>query len=202
FEGPARTGAAVRAQHNLTGHPLIGFIGSFQSWHDVVGLVEAFDIVQHQKPEARLLLVGDGPDRPAILAKVKALKLEDKIIFAGKVDHERVPEYLAAFDVAAAPFRQVWNYQYGSPLKLFEYMGAGKPTVAAGIGQVKEVVDHERTGLLYPPQDIQALSTLLLKTLNDPVWAATLGAAARTQVLTRHTWRRVAEQIIGIAGRK
>jgi glycosyltransferase involved in cell wall biosynthesis len=161
--------------------------------------VEAFEIVQRQLPEARLLLVGDGPDRAAILQTVQRLKLTDKVIFAGKVDHELIPQYLAAFDVAAAPFRQVWNYQYGSPLKLFEYMGAGKPTVAAGIGQVKEVVEHGRTGLLYTPQETPALAGHLLKLLQDPAYAAKLGAAARTQVLTRHTWKRVAEQIVGIA---
>lgn len=200
FEGPAVSGAAVRARHNVTGHPLIGFIGSFQTWHDVLGLIAAFEIVQRREPEARLLLVGDGPDRRAILDAVGRLKLDGKVIFAGRVDHALIPEYLAAFDVAAAPFRQVWNYQYGSPLKLFEYMGAGKPTVAAGIGQVKEVVEHGRTGLLYPPEDTAALASLLLKALQDPAWAAGLGAAARAQVLARHTWRRVAEQIVEIVG--
>jgi glycosyltransferase involved in cell wall biosynthesis len=198
FERPA-SGDAVRAKHGLAGYPLIGYVGSFQSWHDVSGLVEAFAEVQREVPEARLLMVGSGQDQPAIQKVVQRIGLESKVVFAGKVPHEMIPEYMAAFDVAAAPFKKVWNYQYGSPLKLFEYMGAGKPTVAGGIGQVAEVLEHGRTGLLYPPQNVPEMARALLTLLKDRDLAARLGAAAHEKVMRCHTWRGVAEQVVGMA---
>ena len=71
--------------------------------------------------------------------------------FTGAVPHEEIPAWLGHFDVALAPYRPTEHAFYFSPLKLFEYMACGVPTVAARLGQIEEVVRHGETGLLYTP---------------------------------------------------
>ena len=89
---------------------------------------------------------------------------------------------------------------YFSPLKIFEFLSLGLPVVAADLGQVRGLIEHERRGLLYPPGDIPALAAALGRLIEDRGEARRLGVAGREWVLEHATWKkRVAEILERVA---
>ncbi len=164
--GREPSGRAVREKYGLADLPVVGFVGSFHKWHDVAGLIDAFATLVAADKRRRLLLVGDGHDRQKLEKKVASLKLADKVVFTGKVPHEEVPDYLAAMDVTTVPYQPIDDFFF-SPMKLFEGMAAGRPTVAADLGQIPDIVRHGETGWLYPAGDNQKLTEGLKTLLED-----------------------------------
>ncbi len=103
------------------------------------------------------------------------------------------------FDVALAPYPRPDHDFYFSPLKLFEYMACGVPVVAASLGQIEEVVRDGETGLLYPPDELEALTTACDQLLSDPDLRRRLGSAAAKEVHGRYTWDHNAERVVKLA---
>jgi glycosyltransferase involved in cell wall biosynthesis len=97
-------------------------------------------------------------------------------------------------DVAVAPYPQS-NGFYFSPLKVFEYMAAGKPVIASAIGQIRNVIDHGRNGMLVEPGSVVALVSALQCLRENPTAATQLGQAARETILSSHTWQHVVTRI-------
>jgi glycosyltransferase involved in cell wall biosynthesis len=189
------SGDEIREQHGLRGRQVVGHVGSFQEWHDVGGLLRAFVRVHSGHRDRRLLLVGDGPCRAAAESLARQLGIAESVVFAGHVPHERMSQHLAAMDVAVVPYGRRPDF-YFSPMKLFEAMALGRPTVAASLGQIAEVIDHERTGWLYEPGDVASLARGLETLLENPRLAAEIGAAGRQKILRDHTWEAVARQVL------
>ena len=193
-----KSGDAVRRLYNLDSKKVIGFLGSFQRWHDVEGLLYAFSRVYESDHKLRLLLVGDGDQRENLEGLVHDRGLGSAVVFAGRIEHELVPEYIAAMDIAVAPYDWPEDF-YGSPLKVFEYMAAGKPTVAAAIGQIEEVVEHGRTGWLYPSGNRDKLAESLASLLGSPDLCEAMGGAAKQKILSNYSWNAVACKAANLA---
>ena len=191
------SGEKFRKQYDLTGNWVIGYVGSFQSWHDTTGLLSAFAKLYREQPRVRLLLVGEGELKASMQERVRQAGLESAVTFTGHVSHERMPDCLAAMDIAVVPYAKLSNF-YFSPIKLFECMAAGKPTVAADIGQISAVIVHGETGWLYPPGERDALCQSLRTLFHDAALAARIGAAGRAAVLAGYTWEAVAAKIVRI----
>ncbi|GIV57794.1 MAG: glycosyl transferase [Rhodothermaceae bacterium] len=181
-------------------HFTVGFAGSLKPWHGLPVLAEAFARLRRHAPEARLLLVGDGPERPALERQLHDLGVHAATRFTGKVAPAHMPGLLAAMDVAVAPYPALRDC-YFSPLKIFEYMAAGRPVVASRIGQIPEVVRHGQTGLLCPPGDAATLAEALDALRRDPARRRCLGTAARQQVLRHHTWEAIARHVLDLSQR-
>ncbi|MBI3934186.1 MAG: glycosyltransferase family 4 protein [Acidobacteria bacterium] len=190
------SGDRVKERYDLNGKQVVGFVGSFQPWHDVGGLLDAFHQLYQQDNSVRLLLVGAGPQRVSLEQSAHRMGLASAVVFTGSVPYELVPEFIAAMDVAVAPFRWTQELLYGSPIKLFEYMAAGKPTVAAALGQITEVVKHGETGWLYLPGDYEELAEGISMLLCSPDLASTIGKAGKQKILQEHTWKAVAERAV------
>jgi glycosyltransferase involved in cell wall biosynthesis len=188
--------AAARAADGFT----VGFVGTLKPWHGLDVLIEAFGRLARRVPRARLLLVGDGPERARIEAALAARGLSDRVRLTGAVAPEAVPSLLLEMDAAVAPYPDLRPF-YFSPLKLFEYMAAEVPVVASRVGQVAEVLEHERTGLLVPAGDATALAVALERLARDRELGGRLGRAGREEVELRHTWDAVAQRILEIAKR-
>jgi glycosyltransferase involved in cell wall biosynthesis len=192
---PARFPARQRPSGPFT----IGFVGTLKPWHDVATLVEAVALLRAGAvPDARLLVVGDGPARAALADRVEALGIPDAVNFTSAVPATEVPGWLARMHAAVAPYRADEPF-YFSPLKLYEYMAARLPVVASRVGHLTGAVADERTGLLVPGGDAPALAHALARLATDPALCDRLGAAARAEVEANHTWDRIAARVLQAA---
>jgi glycosyltransferase involved in cell wall biosynthesis len=192
---PARFPVCPRPEGPFT----VGFVGTLKPWHDVATLVESIALLRAGTvPNARLLVVGDGPARAALADRVGALGITDAVTFTGAVPAAEVPDWLARMHAAVAPFRADESF-YFSPLKLYEYMAARLPVVASRVGHLAGVLDEERTGLLVPGGDAAALAHALARLATAPELRDRLGAAARAEVEAHHTWDRIAARVLQAA---
>lgn len=190
---PDISGAQARADLGIEGKVVIGFAGSLKPWHGVDLLIKAFSRLA--TPNCVLLIVGDGPQRTALEAQARALPGAEQILFTGAMAHDRVPKYLAAMDIAVAPFRPVDDF-YFSPLKLFEYLAMGKPVVASNVGQISELVRHGENGLLTAPGSVDALVAALDRLIADPATRERLASHTQDGIVT---WHEIAQRAVEMA---
>jgi len=180
FDGACEVGP-VRQRLGLGGRFVVGWTGSFRRFHAVEQAVDAAATLE----DATLLLVGDGPER----ARVETYARDRRVpaVFTGTVAHADLPAHLAAMDVALllAPPDDAYHY---SPLKLAEYLAAGRAVVAPALGQPAERLTDEVDAILVPPHDPAALSGALQRLRADPGLRARLGARARTAAVAHWSW--------------
>ena len=148
-------------------------VGRLQAPKDAITLVRALAAV-HGSP-FETVVVGDGPDRPAVEEEVRRLGLERAVELVGERDD--VPELLATADLFVLSSRSE-----GLPLSILEAMAAGLPVVASRVGGIPEVVVDGETGLLVPPGDPQRLADAVERLLADPSLRRRLGEAGRRRV--------------------
>jgi glycosyltransferase involved in cell wall biosynthesis len=167
---------------------VVGYVGRFVAIKDLATLVRAFARVAGKRPDAVLLLAGDGPVRPDVEALVAALTLQKQVRLAGWIE-DLAPLY-ATMDICALS-----SLNEGTPIALIEAMAAGKAVVATAVGGVADVVEHERTGLLVPPQNPEALAEALVRLAADPGERSRMGAAGREAVVGRFSAGRLVDDI-------
>jgi len=192
---PDANGAAVRRKLGFTSEDkVVGFIGTFGAWHGAPILVESWNILHSRSSvlqNAKLILIGDGPELPQVRRRIEELSLGRSIHLTGLIPQADAPDYLAACDVLISP--HVPNADgsafFGSPTKLFEYMAVGRAIVASRLGQIGEVLADEKTALLVPPGEPAPLADAIARTLTDADLRARLGAAARAEAVAKHSWR-------------
>ena len=181
--------AEVRKELGIGENPLFVFVGGFFYWHDIRGLLEAFAQVLQKCPAARLVLVGDGVQHADMVAYAHTLQIDSSVQFTGSIPHQAVPRMVNAADVAVAPYLEnpelgLW----GSPMKLFEYMASSAAIVATSLGQITEVMQDGRNGLLVPPSDVPALAAAMLKLIENPDLRRQLGRQARCDAVEQFSW--------------
>ena len=193
---PAPRDPELRVKFDLGGGPVLGFVGGLRPWHGVQALPLLIERLVARYPQLRLVIVGEGPLRAELDAAFSIRNLKEHIIFTGSLLHVEVSALIRQFDVALAPYPILDHAFYFSPLKLFEYMACGVPVVAAAVGQIADVIRDGDTGLLYPPDDIDALTSACLRVLSDPAFGQRLGLAAAAEVHAHYTWSGNATRIV------
>jgi glycosyltransferase involved in cell wall biosynthesis len=177
--------------------PVLGFVGFVRAWHGLDAVIR-FLAAQTAGPPARLVILGEGPARPGLEALAASLGVSERVRFTGLVAHEQVPALVAGFDIALQP-RVV---EYASPLKVFDYMAAGRAIVAPDQPNIREILDHERTALLFDPAREGAMAEAIGRLLADAALRRRLGEAARAELERRDfTWRGNAARIVAWAQR-
>ena len=194
FQQPVDT-AQARAELGLGDAPIMMFVGGFQMWHGLDKLLEALAEILKTLPDTHLLLVGDGPARPFVEENIRRLNLQAQVTITGFLPHARIPQLLAMADVVTVPYPKLPQEMWFSPLKLYEYMAAGKAIVASSAGQIKSVIRHGENGLLVAPGDVAELTQACLHLLQNEAERTRLGANARREAETEHAWSRQIERL-------
>ncbi|NPA31595.1 MAG: glycosyltransferase family 4 protein [Chloroflexi bacterium] len=174
-----------RAQLGLEAdHVVLIYVGRVAPEKNLPFLLRAFRGVHEVYPQARLLIVGDGPERENLEERARLMGLEQAVRFTGLVPYDEVPRYLRLADVfVTASVTEV------HPLSVIEAMAAGLPVVGVRSPGVGEVVQHEVTGLLVE-QDVAAYASAVGRLISEPETRARFGQAARQaarQYDVRHT---------------
>lgn len=200
---PDADGAAVRRRLGLEGREVIGYTGAFYRWHGLDRLVEVVGLLD--RPNLRVLMVGDGETRGRIEARVRAAGLGDRFVFTGRVPYADVPAYVAACDVCLAayePERHEATRRLGSlvfdPLKIFEYLAAERPVVVSRSANLEELFADGEHVKMVRAGDARELADAVRSLLDDPEAARRMARRGRERVLERFTWRRHAEQLHGL----
>lgn len=191
---PSIGGSAIRNKYALGGRKVIGFAGGFYPWHGLDILLDSFLSVKKDIKDAVLLLIGDGPIKDRLQTRVKELSLEKDVIFPGRVNNDDLPSYIAAFDIAVMPD----SNNYGSPMKVYEYMSTGKPVVAPRLGPLEDGITDGKEGLLFTPRNKNELSIALKKLLLDESMRNRMKNCARENIISKHTWRKNGEAVLNL----
>lgn len=175
---------------------IIGFVGSFKSWHGTDFLFEIYRSIAPMR-NVHLLAVGDGPRWGELYGKVASSSCRDTVTLTGRVPHAEIPAWTAACDVVVAPYHAAVDF-YFSPLKVIEALACARPVVAPRIGQLVELIEDGRTGLLYQPDDAQDCTKAITTLLDDPERRVAMGAAAQESVGARG-WDRIVMRVLELA---
>ncbi len=152
--------------------PLVGVVARLQPEKGVDHFLKAAARVAPLVPEARFIVVGDGPLRGELGALTKRLGVGERVCFLGFRSDAR--EITSLLDVLVVP-----SLTEGAPLVVLEAMAAGVPVAASSVGGIPDQIRHEREGLLVAPGDAEALGEAILGLLRDPAYARSLGEAGR-----------------------
>ena len=146
---------------------VLGFIGSFYAYEGLALLINALPGITEKYADAAILLVGGGPQEPALRELAKSLGLEKRIIFTGRVPHEKVQDYYNLIDVLVYPRLSMRLTELVTPLKPLEAMAQGKPLLASDVGGHRELIRNNETGMLFRAGDVEDLAEKALLLLND-----------------------------------
>jgi glycosyltransferase involved in cell wall biosynthesis len=178
---PTEPGAAERSALGVAaGDPIVLAVARLFREKGIHYLLDAWPALRASHPTARLIIVGDGPERVALEARTRSLG-EAGVRFMGTVPLESLPALYAAADVFVNPTVRVNGYD----LTILQAMAMARPVVVSNIGSVPTAVEDGTDGFLVPPADPSALAAAILRVLDDPVASAAVGARARSTVERR-----------------
>ncbi|HTX15759.1 MAG TPA: N-acetyl-alpha-D-glucosaminyl L-malate synthase BshA [Candidatus Baltobacteraceae bacterium] len=170
--------AATRARWAPEGEPILMHLSNFRPVKRVTDVVEIFALVREKIP-AKLVLMGDGPDRGAAEYIVRKKKLSKDVFFLGKQDH--VQEKLGLADLFLLPSD---SESFG--LAALEAMACQVPVVATGVGGLPEVVTHAVDGYLFEPRDVASGAKFALDILTRPDRGRMMGEMARANARRKY----------------
>jgi len=185
---------ALRRQRGIGDQVVCGYVGAFIRWHGVAEFVERIADRLAAVPQLTLLLVGDGADLAAIRTLIESRGLGDRVLLPGRVAHGDIPAWIACMDYAVLPD----SNEYGSPMKLFEFMAMGVGVVSPDYAPITEVVTDGRTGWLVAHGRIDACVERVLALAAHRDEQARVGAAARDYIARERQWRNNAEQLLSL----
>jgi len=193
---PSGKGALVRERYGMAGKFVIGYIGTFYNWQGVEDLVRAFSLVARKRLDARLLLVGDGPDFECIKNIIDDLLIGDKVILTGRVSPSEVPHYFDSIDIFVIARPDTIATQTAVPLKLLEAMAMGKPIIATNVKGLSELIDNGTNGVLVQPGNVEELASKTLELLDNEPLRRQISNNAREQVEREFSWERSSEKVL------
>jgi glycosyltransferase involved in cell wall biosynthesis len=181
--------------------PVLLYIGTLADWQGLDVLIKALPkILEHQA--VRLHIVGRGRSRQRkMLAKhIRKLGVDEHVIVQPAVPHHEIPALIAAADICVAPLglndRNVT--QGACPIKVLEYMAAGRPLLASNMPIVRELMREDVDGLLFSPNDPDDLARQGLSLLNDRALSERLSRSASERALTQFTWHESQKKLLKV----
>ena len=185
---PAETRAGLGLRPDV---PLVALVGRLTAQKGVDCFLEAANHVRHECPAARFIVAGRGSDLEELRALAADLGVGGVVDFLGYRDD--IASLLAASDVVVLPSRSE-----GLPLVLLEAMALDRPVVASSVGGVPDLLQHERTGMLVPPESPGEVAEAIRLLLSDPQMALRIGTEGGRHVRAYHAPERAARRLAAV----
>ncbi len=191
---PGLDGTPIRRRHGLGDAPVVVCVSRLVARKGQDVLVAAWPRVLARHPDARLLLVGGGPDERKLRRAIAGRGLQDSVVLTGAVPLAELPAHYAAGDVFAMPCRtrRAGLDVEGLGMVFLEASACGLPVVAGTSGGAPETVQEGVTGHVVEPRSPDAVATTIADLLDDPARRAAMGAAGRAWVEQRWSWTTIA----------
>ena len=158
----------------------------------VAYLISAMKSVIGEFPDCKLVIVGDGPEKKALVSQVQHLGLWGNIVFAGSLPNRELPPYYRAADAFILPsIVDSRGDTEGLGVVLLEAIAAGTPVIASSVGGIPDIVIDSRTGLLVRQKNPEQLASAIKKLLGSKVLSRRLSAAAKNHIAKKYSWQEV-----------
>lgn len=174
----------------LGGHIVV--TRNLEALYDNASAIRALALLAATRPAVRMTIAGSGPQAAELKALAVQLGVADRVHFAGRLDRAQVAPLLRTADVSLNP-----SLADNMPNSVLEALAAGVPVVSTRVGGVPFIVDHERTALLVPAGDPQAMAVALGRLLDDGALWARLSEAGLAEV-QRYTWAAIAPTLAAL----
>ena len=184
---PFAEGESIARRLDTGGFQVL-FVGRLVERKGVTHLIEA---VRRMPPDvgARLVVIGEGPERSALEAQAREAGMAERVEIRGRVSDAELRAAYAASDALVLPsILDARGDTEGLGVVLLEAMSYGVPVVASDIGGITDIVEHDKSGLLVPPGDVPHLAQALERLARDPALASRLGAAGARRVRSAFGW--------------
>lgn len=190
----------VRERLRLGDVPVISCVARLTLRKGQDKVIRAMPWILREFPDARFLVVGSGPDLERLQALAQRKRVADRVIFAGEVGWDVLPQYFKAGDVFAMPCRtrKLGLEVEGFGLAFLEASAVGRPAVAGDSGGAPEAVVHGETGLVVDGNEVDEVAEAIIELLGDPEQAAKLGAAGADRVHRDFTWEALSSRLRGL----
>jgi len=191
---PAERDGELARSLDLGSGPVFGFLGSLFRYEGIEDLLNAVPYVVAQVPGVQFLIVGGGEREQQVRELVGQWAGTNTVIYRQRVPHSEIGAYYSVVDCLVYPRRSNRLTELVTPLKPLEAMAMGKLVLASAVGGHRELIEDGRTGILYPPGDITALTDALCRAVKDRDGLRALATAGREYVLEQRDWRVIARK--------
>jgi glycosyltransferase involved in cell wall biosynthesis len=173
------------------------YVGAHGTYSSLETVLDAADRLR-DLPEARVVLVGGGDRKPALVEEAGRRKL-DNVVFIDSVPKREVPSWLARADVCLLPYQDNPLFAGALPNKAFDYLGAARPIIAAApTGELTAMVERAGCGVAVPPEDGAALAAAIRALAADREGARRMGASGRAYALEHYDRAALAARFVGV----
>ena len=183
----------------LKGKFVITYTGALGRANDIDTIIRAATRLRNEH-RIHFLLVGDGMERHRLEDRVQTLALSN-VTFTGAQPKARIPDILASSDACVATLRDIPMFRTTYPNKVFDYMAAGRPTILAIDGVIRQVVEAAKGGLFVRPGDDVSLAESVRFLSQNPLQARTMGKRARAYVVRHFNRHQQARQFANLVQR-
>jgi len=184
----------IRKHYDLQNKKIALMVCSGLPWHGLAELIDAAEIVSKKMPDVIFMIVGSINNLIDYKEKIRLSGLKNRFIFTGPVDYSLVPKFISLADVTLAPYNSLLNQygeraHYASPLKVFEYMACGKPSILTEVANLNNVVENMKTGIVIPEDSAEALVDAITYLFDNKDVCDTLAENARKTVEQEFSWQ-------------
>ena len=185
---------AVRAQHAPKGETLVTYIGTHGMAHSLQTVLESAETLS-SRGDIRFLFVGEGAEKDRLMAWASEHQLRN-VTFLGQQPREVLPEFYQASDICLVPLRNTPLFQAVLPSKMFEIMGAGRPTLLSVQGEARQLLQAAQAGIDIDPESPQSLCAAILKLAEMPELGDWYGLNGHDYVRKHYTRQGIANRYI------
>jgi glycosyltransferase involved in cell wall biosynthesis len=155
-------------------------------------LIGAMPKVLEKFPEAKLVLIGEGPERENLKTQISNLKIENSVEFKGALPHEKIPEELAKSEVFVLP-----SISEGMGIVIVEAQAVGIPVIGTNVGGIPDIIKNGENGILVEPKNPKELADAIIKIFSEPEFAQKLVKNAKVN-LEKYDWQNIAQKVNSI----